>query len=96
MYSFYKTPKFQRKLKKIGKKNKILLDLILRTLAELRLDPKSSGLESHLVGHQPDVGNIWSSRVTGDTRIKWAYSKELHNTLILMQVGGHDDVYRNT
>lgn len=95
MFVFLETPKFQRDLKKFRKKNKNLFRLILKTLDYLRFDPKLPALKSHVVGYsKTHKMSVWSSWVTGDVRILWCYTKDNSLALILVRVGGHDEVYR--
>ncbi|HEC63934.1 MAG TPA: hypothetical protein ENI23_01425 [bacterium] len=94
MYRLQLTPKFQRAYKKLSKKDKRLGSLVDERLELLRGNPKDSKLRSHVVYRDSYLGTIWSSRVNGDVRILWSYDNQKRLTIILLKVGGHDEVYR--
>lgn len=95
MFILQLTPEFHRTFNKIGKRDKKLRAAIELAMEKLRRDPKLPGLRSHITGYDYLYGNLWSSWVTGDIRIIWTYHKTAKLFLILVKVGGHDEVYRN-
>jgi len=40
------------------------------------------------------LGEVCSSRITGDIRLIWEYNQENEIEIILLTIGGHDRVYR--
>ena len=74
---------FKKEYKKLIKNNKIIEKRIDVTLDKLLKSPES-------VSHK--VGEVWSCRVTGDIRIIWEY-KNGELVLLLLKIGGHNDVY---
>jgi mRNA-degrading endonuclease YafQ of YafQ-DinJ toxin-antitoxin module len=74
---------FQKQYKKLIKNNKILENRVDVALTKLLENPESN---SH------KVGEYWSCRVTGDVRIIWEY-KDDELVLLLLKIGGHDNVY---
>lgn len=57
----------------------------IKKLAE---NPNNPSLKSHKVD-TPKFGKAYSSRVTGDLRIIWEYSKGGFQILDLLDIGGH-------
>ncbi len=74
---------FKKSYKKLIKNNKIIEKRIDISLDKLLKNPEN-------VSHK--VGEFWSCRVTGDLRIIWEY-KNGDLVLLLLKIGGHDDVY---
>lgn len=94
-YNLKKTRRFSREYKKISKKNISLGKKIFNALELLCIDPFDSKLRTHRV-NIPDLGRVYSSRVSGDVRIVW--SLEGKNEIVLYRVGGHSgskNVYRD-
>lgn len=84
---------FFRSYKKLVKKNKSLSNRVDQVIEQLKTNPFQSGLRSHQVGANKEIGTLWSSRVTGDIRIIWAFDRNENLIIILVKIGGHDDVY---
>jgi mRNA-degrading endonuclease YafQ of YafQ-DinJ toxin-antitoxin module len=83
MFSVEFSKYFQKQYKKLIKNNKTLEDRIDVALTKLLENPEN-------VSHK--VGDYWSCRVTGDIRIIWDYKNE-ELVLLLLKIGGHDQVY---
>lgn len=92
-YKIQITEAFNNRYVKLVKKDKILMRRINKTIELLRQNPFYPGLQSHIVDEDFYYGNIYSSRVTGDIRILWAFDPKQRLVLILLKVGGHDYVY---
>lgn len=92
-YKIQITEAFNNRYVKLVKKDKILMRRINKTIELLRQNPFYPGLHSHIVDEDFYYGNIYSSRVTGDIRILWAFDPKQRLVLILLKVGGHDYVY---
>jgi len=93
MYEIKYTENFKKQKSKLIKKYPQLASRINKTVEQLSEDPYYSGLKSHIIGEEPRIGNIWSSRVPGDIRILWIFSPEEKLVVILIKIGGHDFVY---
>jgi mRNA-degrading endonuclease YafQ of YafQ-DinJ toxin-antitoxin module len=92
-YKIISTPSFKKQLYKLVIKDRALKVRIETTLQKLTDNPFYSGLKSHIVDKNETYGKIWSSRVTGDVRILWTFSPKQELVLILLEIGGHDEVY---
>lgn len=90
-YTLSFSTKFERDLKSY-RKDKLALEKIKNTLKILASDPFYPGLKTHSVNIQ-SVGDVYSSRVTGDIRIIWIFKDKKGFTIITLRVGGHDTVY---
>lgn len=96
MYHFTFTKIFQKKYKKMIKKNKSLEKIVDSTLEIIRENPHSSSLCSHKV-ESKNFGKKWSSRVTNDIRIIWDFSEIQVNIIDILDMGGRsggEKVYR--
>ena len=83
MYEINILPYFTKKLKKLVRNNIELKKKVSETILKLSLNPSDPAIVYH------KVGNVWSSRVTGDIRIIWDYDKNQNITIILINIGGH-------
>lgn len=83
---------FKRAYKKLTKKNLVLRDKIDEVLEKLALNPQDKSLGSHKVA-SAKFGWVWSCRVNGDIRILWEYDQNDGVVILLLTVGGHDQVY---
>ncbi len=88
MYRIVLTLTFVKQFKKITKKIPELQAKVLRQLHILSKNPKYPSLNSHLVETR-NMGQRWSSRVTGDIRIIWDYSEKRKLTINAIDIGGH-------
>ncbi len=84
---------FDKKTLKILKKNPSFVIKFNKSINLLRENPFHSGLKSHLIRNNNLFGNIYSCRVTADIRILWSFDQKSVDTIILIDIGGHDDVY---
>lgn len=85
------TSHFERQFLKLIRNNSLLRVKIDKVKEILERVPFYPGLKTHLIYNSDEIGKIWSSRVTGDIRILWSF--ENNSTIILLEIGGHDDVY---
>ncbi len=90
-YSLYFSNEFKRNYKSFKKRRdtQYKIDDVIVLIGK---DPYSKGLKSHMV-NLSKIGKCWSSRVDGDIRIIWTFSKKDTNIIIVLRVGGHDIVY---
>ena len=90
-YKLVPTKKFTRSVRKSFKDQncKSKLSSVLKRMSD---DPFGQGLKTHKV-NLPNLGIMYSTRVTGDIRIIWNFDKANNLVLILYKVGGHDDDY---
>jgi len=87
------TKPFIRKYKKFVKGNLVLKKRIGTDLDILRDNPQEPKLKSHKVT-TTQFGEVWSIRITGDICILWDYDENNQLVLLLLDIGGHDQVYR--
>ena len=87
------TKPFIKKYKKLVKENLALKKQIGIALDILRDNPQEPKLKSHKVSTS-QFGQVWSIRITRDIRILWDYDKDSQLLLLLLDIGGHDNVYR--
>jgi len=80
--------RFQRKLKKISKKNIELYQTFLERLELLRKDPEHKSLRVHKVISKK--GEVFSLSVTYKARILFEY---VNGGILLTDIGSHDEVY---
>jgi mRNA interferase YafQ len=88
MFLTNQTPYFLKKAKKIIQKNLDLAKQIDSAIRSLQQNPKNPILKSHKVV-TPKFGFAYSSRINGDLRIIWDYSKDELFILDLLDIGGH-------
>lgn len=88
MYSLEFSKRFEKKYKKLIKKNAVLEKRALKALGFLRKNPRHNSLKTHRV-YSLAVGLAWSSRVVGDVRIIWNYKKNKLRILSILDIGGH-------
>ncbi len=93
IYKIRYTSFFSRQYRKLISKNSRLEKRIDKTVEILKKDPQYSGIHSHKVDFDKELGNIYSSRVTGDIRILWAYDKKFNIVIVLLDIGTHDHIY---
>jgi mRNA-degrading endonuclease YafQ of YafQ-DinJ toxin-antitoxin module len=86
------TDVFLKRFNSITKNDQQLKRRVKKTLELLQLDPYYPSLHTHKVIND-QWGEVLSSRVTGDIRIIWTFDKENRLILILLEIGGHDEVY---
>ncbi|MCX6726799.1 MAG: type II toxin-antitoxin system mRNA interferase toxin, RelE/StbE family [Candidatus Shapirobacteria bacterium] len=81
--------RFSKKLGEISKKNRELAKDIADVVQALIDNPKDKGLRVHKL--RDDLGDYYSASVTESIRIVF-YNKE--NFLVLVNLGTHEDVYK--
>ena len=93
IYTISYTKSFERKYGKLIRNNKKLSSRIDLVIDQLKMNPYSQPLKTHKVGYDKLFGELWSSRVTGDIRIIWVKHHDYNYHLVLINIGGHNDVY---
>jgi mRNA-degrading endonuclease YafQ of YafQ-DinJ toxin-antitoxin module len=93
MFQFLSNNLFKKNYKNLVKNNKKLKAKIDLTLIKLANNPQDPTLGSHKVNLSL-YGEVWSSKVNGDTRIIWDYNNSGEIEIILINIGGHNQVYR--
>ena len=91
MYKIERLPKFDKRYKKLVKKNFEIGDKVRKAVKLLMNDPKYPSLKSHQVNH-PEYGKIWSSWVHDDLRVLWKYEGE-KIVILLLDIDDHDHIY---
>lgn len=80
--------KVEKKLIKIGHRNRRLLEKINEAIVLFKKEPKYPSLRLHKIrGKKNDV---WSISVEADLRIIFIYIKD---GILLIDIGSHDEVY---
>jgi len=87
MYKVKLSEKFRRKYKQLIKNNLKLQEKINSTFEKLKEDPFQKSLRTHKV-HFSQLGEVFSSRVTGDLRVLWLMQSDIC-ILLLLDIGGH-------
>lgn len=87
MYELELTERFKTKYRKLAKNNSQLTEKISIIFDRLRKDPFQKNLKTHKV-HVSQLGEVFSSRVTGDLRVLWSVKNNVC-TLMLLDIGGH-------
>jgi mRNA-degrading endonuclease YafQ of YafQ-DinJ toxin-antitoxin module len=85
-YQINATDSYNRKIKKIVKKDAVLYHKVERTLNILSNNPFAISLKTHVIGNS-DWGRVYSSRVNGDVRILWDFDGK--NIILLHTIGRH-------
>jgi len=93
MYQLLFTERFKRNFKKVISNDEPLANKVEEILKMIAQEPFQQRLRSHKVAAK-DIGSAWSTRVTGDIRIIWLYSKEYKNTLEIVNIGTHTGQHR--
>lgn len=89
MYEIVSTADFERKLKKLIKKNESLRFFYAKAVNKLAHDPFSSSLRTHPVDTFR-YDRRKSSYVTGDLGIIWDFDKNRQKVILLLTTGGHE------
>jgi mRNA-degrading endonuclease YafQ of YafQ-DinJ toxin-antitoxin module len=95
-YSLIFSKVFLQKQQKLSKTDTKLAKKVVKVLQLLEIDPKSPALHSHKVNAK-NIGESWSSSVTGDIRIIWNYDQHNHLNILILTLGSHsgnDKVYK--
>ncbi len=87
MFEIETTEAFRRKYAKLILNNSLMKIRIDKAVMELSINPKQRSLKTHKVT-LPRLGEVYSSRVTGDVRIIWEYASG-KAILMLIDIGGH-------
>jgi len=96
MFSLRPLPRFERKYRKLVRRDKKLETRFQQLLEQLSTNPRSPSLKSHKVTAW-DGRPAFSSEVTGDLRVTWRYSVTEVEVIDLVDTGGHSGskkVYR--
>ena len=88
-YNLYTSHLFDKRFKKLTKRDKSLKKNILKTLNKLMENPYQTSLKTHKVNSKI-LKNVYSSRVTGDLGIIWTFSKTKIQTIEIYDIGGHE------
>ena len=91
MFKIDTSDKFEKKYKKLLKKNIALKPKVLSAMAKISKDPKYPSLKSHQINHS-EYGKVWSSWVHDDLRVLWKYEGE-KIVILLLDIGDHDHIY---
>lgn len=87
-YDIETTTQFNRRYKKLVKRNKKLDKSIRGVIKSLSQDPFLPHLGSHEVESR-NFGLVYSTRVTGDLRILWEFDDRGNMLILLLTIGGH-------
>lgn len=82
------SPTFQKKLKLIHRKDKILIEKIRKQLLLFQENPKHPSLRIHKL--KGDLQNTWSLSVTISFRLLYIEATDYY----FFDMGEHDDIYR--
>ena len=88
MYKLVPTKSFDKHYQKLIKRNNELGERFINIFEKLRNDPFQSSLKTHKVVSR-NVGEAYSTSVTGDLRIIWHFDKETILMIILLGIDGH-------
>ena len=91
IYKIQPSPRFEKKFKKLIKKNPEIQNKIRKFFNLLALDPKYPSLKSHQVD-LAKYGKVWSSWLHDDLRVLWQYEND-KIIILLLDIGSHDEVY---
>jgi len=91
MYNFQWHNSFVRAFKKVTKNNSFLKKKIVITLELLSKDPFNPKLNTHKL--HGNLNSLLSSYIDYEYRIIFSISKEQKDTIILIDIGTHDEVY---
>ncbi len=93
MYQLKLEHQFHRTFSKLTKKDHALKKRIVKTLDQLRQDPRYPSLKSHKV-ETKRYGVRWSSSVTDDIRIIWDFDEHQNLSILILDVGGHSGKHK--
>ena len=93
MYQLKFEQQFYKTFSKLTKKDHALKKRIIKTLDQLRQNPRYSSLKSHKVETR-HYGVRWSSSVTGDIRIIWDFDEHQNLSILILDVGGHSGKHK--
>ncbi len=88
MHQFTSRKDFLKKAKKFIKKNQRHREKLDKTISLLIENPFNLSLQTHRVQHR-FAGKAFSSRLTGNIRIIWDFTKDDKNKILLIDLGGH-------
>jgi mRNA interferase YafQ len=97
MYKIVTIPEFDKLFVKITKNNSLLKTKIIACIEKLAQDPFYPSLRSHKVDTKK-YNEVWSSSITGDWRIVWAFDKDEELIIVCLQLGTHsgsNQIYNN-
>ena len=93
MYTVAGTATYRKAYKKLIEQDVLLKKRTIKTITQLAQDPFYPGLKTHKV-QTKSHGEKFASRVTGDVRIIWDFSKDEIQLIYLYAIGRHSGKYR--
>ena len=93
MYQLKLEQQFHKTFIKLTKKDRALKKRIVKTLEQLRENPRYPSLKSHKVETRL-YGVRWSSSVTGDIRIIWDFDEHQNLSILVLDIGGHSGKHK--
>jgi len=93
MYQLKLERQFHKTFNKLTKKDHDLKKRIVKTLDQLRKNPRYPSLKSHKVETR-QYGVCWSSSVTGDIRIIWDFDEHQNLNILVLDIGGHSGKHK--
>lgn len=88
-YQIKITSSFDRRFKKLSKKDLNLKDNIYEVLGKLSINPYQKSLKTHKVNSRM-FKNAYSSRVNGDLRVIWRFDNTNNGVINIYDLGGHE------
>jgi len=88
MYSINPSEDFAKTYKKLTRGNLVLQKQFNKTLKQLRTDPFYSSLKTHKVDSKK-YSNVYSSWVSGDVRIIWAFDEKQELVILVLETSTH-------
>lgn len=97
MYYLNFSDDFKKQFKKLVKGNPILHKQFHKALGNLKNNPFYPSLKSHKVDTKKNK-NVWSSWVSGDIRVVWAFDENDNLVILVLETGSHSgntQIYKN-
>lgn len=88
-YNLITTRCFKSRYLKLTNNNSEMKKRIVDFLKMLTLNPFSPNFNTHKI-YSRQLGQRYSSRVTGDIRIIWDFDSNSKNGIVLLDLGGHE------
>lgn len=88
MFTLKFSDDFWESYQKISAENSVLQKKIKKTIEQIKQDPKYPSLKTHKVDTKKYDG-VWSSWVTGDIRVVWAFDKDDDLVILILELGTH-------
>jgi mRNA-degrading endonuclease YafQ of YafQ-DinJ toxin-antitoxin module len=90
MYYLNFSDDFKKQFKKLVKGNSVLHKQFEKALSNLKIDPFYPSLKSHKVDTKKNK-NVWSSWVSGDIRVVWAFDENDNLVILVLEKSSHSD-----